>query len=73
VANGWKLTRKELSRWFSGDSGEVALGDMLRSTERTLAHQLAQEQFELRAEIDEAVPEVRGDATRWTKRCRFGE
>ena len=40
----------------------VALGDTLRSAARTLAYPLAQRQFELRVEIDEAIPDVQGDA-----------
>ena len=39
----------------------VALGDTLRSAARTLAYPLAQKQFQLRMEIDEAVPDVSGD------------
>jgi signal transduction histidine kinase len=39
----------------------VALGDTLRSAARTLAYPLAQRQFELRVEIDDAVPDVQGD------------
>jgi signal transduction histidine kinase len=42
-------------------SQAVALEDTLRSAARTLAYPLAQKQFELRVEIDEAVPEVKGD------------
>jgi signal transduction histidine kinase len=39
----------------------VALGDTLRSAARTLAYPLAQKQFALRVEIDEAIPDVKGD------------
>jgi signal transduction histidine kinase len=39
----------------------VALGDTLRSAARTLAYPLAQRQFELRVDIDEAVPDIQGD------------
>ncbi|MCX6630728.1 MAG: HAMP domain-containing sensor histidine kinase, partial [Candidatus Solibacter sp.] len=39
----------------------VALGETVRSAARTLAYPLAQRQFDLRMEIDEAVPDVKGD------------
>jgi signal transduction histidine kinase len=39
----------------------VALGETLRSAARTLSYPLAQRQFQLCVEIDEAMPDVQGD------------
>lgn len=39
----------------------LSLGDTLRSAARTLRYPLAQRQFELRVDIDEAVPDVKGE------------
>jgi signal transduction histidine kinase len=43
-------------------SQPVALDEVVRTAARTLRYPLAQRQLELRMEIDEAVPDVRGDA-----------
>jgi len=43
-------------------SRPVSLPDILRTAVRTLSYPLTQNQFHLQLEIDEAVPEVKGDA-----------